>query len=314
MVREACAEAAKWPKHLRLAINISLPELEQGQLAGTIARALGASELDPERLELDLGEPALLADTETIRSVLAALRALGVRLALDDFGVGATGIISLKAAPLDRLKIDSTLLRAGLAEGGRARAVLGAVVSLAETLGMSVTAEGVETPEELELVRALGCGEIQGFLFGRPMTADEALKLAADSEPMSADDAEARAPRQRLIRRGSLRWSGGILPVRVHNISAEGAMIESGNAMAPGSEIELDLADGLRLIGQVRWSQDGRVGMQFAEKFDLQRLGNPQRPSSAGVVRPDYLRSELDPDSPWAARQDRLTIKDVQRK
>ena len=314
VVREACAEAAKWPKHLRLAINISLAELEQGQLAGTIARALGASELDPERLELDLGEPALLADTETIRSVLAALRALGVRLALDDFGVGATGIISLKAAPLDRLKIDSTLLRAGLAEGGRARAVLGAVVSLAEMLGMSVTAEGVETPEELELVRALGCGEIQGFLFGRPMTADEALKLAADSEPMSADDAEARAPRQRLIRRGSLRWSGGILPVRVHNISAEGAMIESGNAMAPGSEIELDLADGLRLLGQVRWSQDGRVGMQFAEKFDLQRLGNPQRPSSAGVVRPDYLRSELDPDSPWAARQDRLTIKDVQRK
>jgi diguanylate cyclase (GGDEF)-like protein len=314
VVREACAEAAKWPKHLRLAINLSLAEVEHAQLAGTIAGALGAAELDPERLELDVGEPALLADTETIRSVLSGLKTLGVRLALDDFGVGATSIISLKTAPLDRLKIDSTLLRAGLPESGRGRSVLGAVVSLAETLGMSVTAEGVETLEELELVRELGCDEIQGFLFGRPMTADEALRLAADSKPMSANDVQPRPPRHRLLRRGSLRWTGGILPVRLRNISAEGAMIESGNTMEPGSEIELDLADGLRLTGKVRWSQDGRVGLKFAEDFNLQRLGSTPRKPNTDVLQPDYLRSELDPGSPWAARQDRLTIKDVKRK
>ena len=314
VVREACAEAAKWPTHLRLSINLSLAELEHGQLAATIAGALGASGLDPERLEVDLVESALLADTETIRAVLAALKTLGVRLALDDFGDGTASIISLKSTPLDRLKIHPTLLRAALPDGSRARSVVAAVAGLAETLGMGVTAEGVETLDELQLVRELGCSEIQGFLFGRPMTADEALKLAADSKPMTAADVRPRPPRHSLIRRGSLSWDGGSLPVRLRNISADGAMIESGNVMEPGSEVELDLADGLRLTGQVRWSQDGRVGLKFAESFDLQRLGTAARKAGSRILRPDYLRSELDPESPWAARQDKLTIKDVKRK
>jgi hypothetical protein len=188
------------------------------------------------------------------------------------------------------------------------------LVELAGTLGMSVTAEGVETLEQLELVRALGCGEIQGFLFGRPMTAAEALKLAADSRPMSASDVQPRPPRHRLLRRGMLRGTGGSVPVRLRNISAEGAMIESGTEMEPGCEVELDLAEGLCLTGKVRWSQDGRVGLKFDESFDLQRLGRAPRKPSGAVLRPDYLRSELDPESPWAARQDRLTIRDVKRK
>jgi diguanylate cyclase (GGDEF)-like protein len=313
VVREACAEAAKWPSHLRLSINLSVAELEHAQPAGVVAGALGASGLDPDRLEFDVTEPALLADTETIRSVLAALKALGVRLALDDFGTGASSLNSLKIAPIDRLKIHPALLRAALADSGRARTVLAALVALAEALSMEVTAEGVETLEELELVHALGCGDIQGFLFGRPMTAEEALKLADDSKPIAAKDVRPRPPRHSLIRRGALRSPGASGPVRVRNISAEGAMIECGEPMAPGADVELDV-DGVRLGAQVRWAQDGRVGLRFAESFDLRRLGSAGRKAKPGVLRPDYLRSELDPNSPWASRQDRLTIKDVKRK
>ena len=313
VIREACAEAAEWPAHLRLSINLSLAELEHPQLIGVVAGALGASGIDPDRVEFDVGESALIADTEAIRSVLGGLKALGVRLALDDFGAGASSINSLKAAPIDRLKIHSALLRAGLADEGRARAVLAAVVGVAQTLGMDVTAEGVETLDELHLVRAVGCRDVQGFLFGRPMTAEDARRLAVDSEPMSAQDVQPRAPRHSLIRRGALRSGGRMRAVRLRNISAEGAMIESTDEMESGSEVELDV-DGLRVEGQVRWSHDGRVGLRFAESFDLSRLGSAQRKGKAGILRPDYLRSELDPESPWAARQERLSIKDVKRK
>ena len=314
VVREACAEAARWPKHLRLAINVSHAELEHPNYAAVVAGALAAADLDPDRLELDLRETALLADAENIRSVLGALDGLGVRLALDDFGDGAASILSFKSLSLDRVKIHPSLLRKALPDDSRAAAVLNSIVGLAEGLGMSVTAEGVETIEELDLVHRLGCTDIQGFLFGRPMSAADASRLAAESRPLAAGkDVQPRAARHSLIRRGSLRWAGGTLPVRLRNISAEGAMIESGNEMSPESDIELDLADGLRLTGKVRWSQEGRVGIRFAEAFDLKRLGTIRSPKS-GVMRPDYLRSELDPDSPWAARTERLTIKDVKRK
>lgn len=315
VVRSACAEAARWPRHLRLAVNLSLAELEQPQLAATVANALAASGLDPERLELDIPEAAVRSDSELVRGVLAALDALGVAVALDDFGAGATSLLSLKAAPLGRLKIHPQLTRAALPEGSRAELVLNALIGLADNVGMAVTAEGVETLEELALVRRLGCDSIQGFLFGRPMAAGEALALAAASKPLSAaDEVRPRPPRHSLIRRGSLSWRGGTLAVRLRNISAEGAMIESGQAIEPGADVELDLSEGVKLAGEVRWSQDGRVGLRFVEAFNLQRLGKAGGSRAGGALKPDYLRSELAPDSPWAARRERLTVKDVKRK
>ena len=315
VVRTACTEAAKWPRHLRLTVNLSLPELEQPHLAGIVASALAATGLDPERLEFDIPETAVRSDSELVRGVLAALDALGTQLALDDFGAGATSLLSLKAAPLDRLKIDPKLIRAAVPASSRTGPVLSALVGLAESLGMGVTAEGVETLEELALVRRLGCDSIQGFLFGRPMAADEALALAAVSKPISAaDEVKPRPPRHSLIRRGSLRWRGGTLAVRLRNISAEGAMIESGQTIEPGVAVELDLSEGVKLAGEVRWSQEGRVGLRFVEAFNLQRLGKAGSTRGGGALKPDYLRSELEPDSPWAARRDRLTAKDVKRK
>jgi len=163
---------------------VSQGELEHRKYAAIVAAELAAAELDPGRLEIDIGECALLADTETIRSVLTALHGLGVRLALDDFGEDGASMLS--------------------SEDSRAFTVLNAIVALAESLSIGVTAEGVETIEELDLVRRLGCSDIQGFLFGRPISADDALQLAADSESMNAGkDVEPRPPRHTLIRCGS---------------------------------------------------------------------------------------------------------------
>ena len=315
VMRTACAEAAKWPHHLRLAVNLSRAEAEQPQLTGTVAGALAASGLEPERLELDLTEDALQAESEATRAALAGLKALGVRLALDDFGYGSADLLSLKKAPLDRIKIHPDLLRAGLPDGSRAETLLTAVTGLAEGLGIGVTAEGVETLEMLALVRQLGCGEMQGFLFGRPMAAAEALELAVASRPIGAgEEVQPRAPRHSLIRRGTLSCEAGEAPVRLRNVSAEGAMVESDQPLVPGATVELDLADGVRLAGEVRWSQDGRIGLKFAEGFDLRRLGRAKRATGGGIVKPDYLRSELQPDSPWASRRERLSIKDVKSK
>ena len=313
IVRAACAEAGRWPDHLRLVVNLSLAELEHGRTAATVASALASSGLDPARLEIDLAEPALLADSQEIRAALAGLRTLGVGLALDDFGVGATSLLTLSSAPLDRVKIHPRMIRAAMPDGSRAQAVLAALVGIADGLGIAITAEGVETPDELALVRKLGCGEIQGFLFGRPMAAGEALELAAASLPLSAGEGlRPRPPRHSLIRRGALRAADGTIPVKLRNISAEGAMIESDEALETGSGVELDLSQGVCLPGEVRWSRDGRVGVRFAEAFDLQRLGKAKRPNP--LVKPDYLGSELAPDSPWAARKERFSIKDAKGK
>jgi hypothetical protein len=167
----------------------------------------------------------------------------------------------------------------------------------------------------LALARRLACGEIQGFLFGRPMAAAEALEMAAASHPIGAgEEVQPRPPRHSLIRRGTLSCEAGEAPVRLRNVSAEGAMVESDQPLVPGATVELDLADGVRLAGEVRWSQDGRIGLKFAEGFDLRRLGRAKRSAGSGIVKPDYLRSELQPDSPWASRRERLSIKDVKSK
>ena len=314
ILRTACADAAKWPRHLRLAVNLSPVQLEQPALAGVIAGAAAAAELDPDRLELDLREDVLIGDSPETGERLARLKGLGVRLALDDFGAAPSSMISLRTVPLDRVKIHPSLLRAALPDGSRAQAILAALVALAHELGTAVTAEGAETHEELALIRKLGFDDIQGFLFGRPVPAEEALQLAERSRPVSARNVRARPPRHSLIRRGAMLWRGDSFPVRLRNVSADGAMIETDEPFEPDTQVELDLSGDVRLGAIVRWSQDGRVGLKFHEPFDLQRLGKAKnRPAGTGILRPDYLKSETSPDSPWAARQDRLTVKDVRR-
>ena len=121
-----------------------------------------------------------------------------------------------------------------------------------------------------------------------------------------------REPRQRLLRAGTLYWSGISIPVRLRNISGHGAQVESGRELCPGSEVELDLGEAGFQIAEVRWSKDGQVGLKFAQAFDIESLAPSQqadRPPE--VLKPAYLETELQPDSPWAARFERLSLTDL---
>jgi hypothetical protein len=121
-----------------------------------------------------------------------------------------------------------------------------------------------------------------------------------------------REPRQKLLRAGTLYWSGISIPVRLRNISGHGARVESGRELCPGSEVELDLGEAGFQIAEVRWSKDGQVGLKFAQAFDIESLAPSQqaeRPPE--VLKPAYLETELQPDSPWAARFERLSLTDL---
>jgi diguanylate cyclase (GGDEF)-like protein len=292
ILRSACAQAAAWPAHVRVAVNLSPAEFAHPGLAASVAAALAGSGLDPDRLELEIGEGVLLAAGAAGETVLARLKGLGVRLVLDNFGTGHSGLAHLRSAPLDKIKIDRSFV-AGAAEAkSRNAAIVRAIVVLAESLGIDTTAEGTETLEELALVRRLGCGQVQGFLFGRPMPAEEARSLAAESRRPSEAALFSRPPRHRLLRKGALILDDSEFPVRLRNISKEGAMVECERELAAGTRVTLDLDDAGRLGAEVRWSQRGQVGMRFDAAFPLRKLARPRPGPAARMLTPAYL----DPD------------------
>jgi diguanylate cyclase (GGDEF)-like protein len=289
VLRTACAEAAKWPRHIRIAVNLSPVQFADPALAATVTGTLAASRLDPERLELEINEAVFLADRAVTEATLTRLRRIGVRLALDNFGTGHSGLGHLRDAPLDKIKIDQSFVRGAADAGSRNGAIVRAIVVLAESLGMDTTAEGAETIEELALIRRLGCSQVQGFIFARPMPADEALALATESRPSAEVLGFTRPPRHRLIRNGILLWEGRALEVRLRNISAGGAMIECEQALAPTTPVELDLDEAGTLAAEVRWCQQGKIGLNFAEPFALGKLARTRRRGVTTMLTPHYL-------------------------
>jgi diguanylate cyclase (GGDEF)-like protein/PAS domain S-box-containing protein len=167
VLNRACTDAAQWPEHVRIAVNLSPMQLRRDDLVLTIAAALANSGLDPRRLELEITESALIEDNERIASLLKRLRDLGIRLVLDDFGTGYSSLSYLRRFPFDKIKIDQSFVRE-MTTHPNCAAIVSAVVGLADELGMTCTAEGVETSDQLALVREVGCREAQGYHLGRP--------------------------------------------------------------------------------------------------------------------------------------------------
>jgi diguanylate cyclase (GGDEF)-like protein len=311
ILRSACAEVAAWPEHVRIAVNLSPAEFAHPGLAASVAAALAGSGLDPDRLELEIGEGVLLADGAAGEAVLARLKGLGLRLVLDNFGTGHSGLGHLRSAPLDKIKIDRSFV-AGAAEAkSRNAAIVRAIVVLAESLGIDTTAEGTETLDQLALVRRLGCGQVQGFLFGKPMPAEEARALAAESRRPSEAALFSRPPRHRLLRKGALILGDLEYPVRLRNISKEGAMVECERELAAGTRVTLDLEEAGRLPAEVRWSQRGQVGMRFDAVFALRKLARPRPGPAARMLRPAYLEEQ--PPAPAPAGPSPLVQKKARR-
>jgi diguanylate cyclase (GGDEF)-like protein/PAS domain S-box-containing protein len=176
VIREACATAARWPGDARVAINISAVQFRNPGLMQIIVGALATSGLNPTRLEIEITETVLLQNKETTLAVLHQLRALGVRIALDDFGTGYSSLTYLQCFPFDKIKIDRSFVK-DITENTGSLNIVRAVAALATGMGMTATAEGVETREQLDSITSEGCTEMQGFLFSRPLPAREIERL-----------------------------------------------------------------------------------------------------------------------------------------
>ena len=175
VLQTACHEAAAWPSHIRLAVNVSPVQLKSQTLALRIMGALAASGLPPDRLEIEITEAVLIHDDETALAILHQLRAIGVRIALDDFGTGFSSLSYLKRFPFDKIKIDRCFVSDIEVDGSAD--IVQAVVNIATSRNMTTTAEGVETEQQKQLLKKLGCTQMQGYLFSKPKPASELRQL-----------------------------------------------------------------------------------------------------------------------------------------
>jgi diguanylate cyclase (GGDEF)-like protein len=179
VIRQACAEAVRWPKHVTVAVNLSPAQFKSRNLMPTIIGALATSGLPAGRLELEITELVLLEDNDGAFAALHQLRDLGIRIAMDDFGTGYSSLGYLRRFPFDKIKIDQSFIR-DLPKKEDSIAIIRAVVGLSSSMGITTTAEGVETQEQLARLTAEGCDEVQGFLFSPPRPAAEVEKLLSE--------------------------------------------------------------------------------------------------------------------------------------
>ncbi len=189
VLNKACADATCWPPHVHIAVNLSPMQFYGGDLVETVRDALAAAGLSPSRLELEITESALLEHDEHVLAALHRLRALGVRIALDDFGTGYSSLSYLRSFPFDKIKVDQSFVRE-IGKRPDCLAIVRSIADLAQQLGMTTVAEGVETQEQLDAVREAGCTEVQGYLLGRPaprpVLPDAPGEIAEPQEVMAA--------------------------------------------------------------------------------------------------------------------------------
>jgi diguanylate cyclase (GGDEF)-like protein/PAS domain S-box-containing protein len=292
VLRTACAESATWPQHISVAVNLSPVQFRLPALPTIVRMVLADCKLPANRLELEITEGVFLSNDDHVHDMIGSLKAFGVKLALDDFGTGYSSLSYLQRVPFDKIKIDRSFVTGASDPQGRNAALIRAMVGLATDLKMQTTAEGVETQEELLLVRNLGVALVQGYIFGKPMPAEEASELAVKGAATAPEQLPAREPRMRIIRAALLQYQGQVKGARLRNISSGGALVECREELPVGAQIRLDFAAGGFVDAEVRWTKGTQFGVQFKEPFNLKLLqpAKPVAKSSATVVTPDYLK------------------------
>ncbi|HLH12073.1 MAG TPA: EAL domain-containing protein [Methylovirgula sp.] len=181
VLRKACAEANSWPQRIKVAVNVSAAQFKNERLVKTVTDVLALTGLQPSRLELEITESVLLANNVATLRTLHELREIGVRISMDDFGTGYSSLSYLHSFPFDKIKIDQSFVRTMSDKESGSRTIVHAVVALGSSLGIRTTAEGVETKEQLSLLRRAGCNEVQGYLFSPAVPAQEIHRLLAQS-------------------------------------------------------------------------------------------------------------------------------------
>ena len=290
VLETALTEAARWPDQVRIAVNLSPIQFNDPGIVDIVSNALTRTGVRAARLELEITEGVFLAEGETTDETFARLKNLGVRFALDDFGTGYSSLGYLKKAPFDKIKIDQSFVRGAASTTSRNSAIIRAIVTLAESLQMETCAEGVETHDDLHLIRDLGCSHVQGYIFGKPLEGEAARELASKASVVPDGYQCLREPRQRLMRRAVASIDGVATEVRLRNISATGALVECDRSVAPGTRIAMDIVGAGPVEGVVRWAQAGRFGIQFADTFVMSRLApKKQKSNDTQMLRPWYV-------------------------
>ncbi|GGA04843.1 hypothetical protein GCM10010923_12930 [Blastomonas marina] len=264
-LRRACEDAKAWPKSVRVAVNVSAKQFAQKGFVSLVTNALAASELDPDRLELELTESVFMGDSETVEETFDQLKKLGVRIALDDFGTGYSSLSYLRAAPFDKLKVDKSFVDSCTLQDQNSAKIIAAIIGLSDALGMDVTVEGVEAFDQLELVKSKGAKYIQGWLYSKAMPAAEIAELIeADELRIEPDGPETHRPDRRSVyRRIGVIHEDHRYTAVMRDLSTTGALVEGLVGVPEGEPIVLDLGGGQLAVGVVKHSKEEKFGVEF---------------------------------------------------
>ncbi|WP_411340700.1 EAL domain-containing protein [Sphingopyxis sp. J-6] len=269
VLRKACEDAASWPGDMRVAVNVSPIQFANEELPKIVASALASTGLPPDRLELEITESVFLGDSAETARMFKALKGLGVRLALDDFGTGYSSLGYLQSAPFDKIKIDQSFVRGATVPGSRNAAIIAAIVALAEALDMETTAEGIESLDQLDLVRKLGVSHVQGYVYSKAVAHDELLEHAeARSWTIKpAGPAKQRNDRFQMFRKAGAIHDNHRYAVVIRNLSATGAFIEGIIDVPTGTRFVIDFGEGQLATATVRRSMKHQQGVEFEQSL-----------------------------------------------
>jgi diguanylate cyclase (GGDEF)-like protein/PAS domain S-box-containing protein len=283
IIRSACAAIAELGPGYRVAVNVSPRQFGNDKLPTTIMSAVSAAGIRPEQLELEITEGVFLDESPENLEMFQRLKRTGVRLALDDFGTGYSALGYLKKAPFDKIKIDQSFVRGAADRSSMNAAIISSIVGLAAALKMETTAEGVETHDDLDLIRGLGCSHVQGYIYGKPMTLAQALALlrAGDGRVVAEGYKSAREPRSRTFRQIQVASGSHRYEAIIRNVSTRGALIEGLWNVPQGTQFRLEFGPDLILDAEARWSEANRVGVQFAQAVEISALIGGAAPAPA---------------------------------
>jgi diguanylate cyclase (GGDEF)-like protein/PAS domain S-box-containing protein len=288
ILRKACEDAASWPGCIKVAVNVSPIQFTSGGLPALVTSALASSGLAPERLELEITEGVFLSDSAQADRVFASLKDIGVRLALDDFGTGYSSLAYLRTAPFDKIKIDQSFVRAATLPGSRNAAIIAAIVALAEALGMETTAEGIESLDQLDLVKSLRVSHIQGYIYSQAIAADELRErlLLGEWKILPVGPSKQRSERLSMYRKVRAIFGNHCRPVLVRNLSESGALAEGLDDVPFGSRLIIDFGQGHLVFAKVLRSRNRQQGLVFEETLVSDEAGGfrTRKPVSAYLL------------------------------
>lgn len=268
-LQKACEQAATWPGKLRVAVNVSPIQFANDLLPKLIEGALSASGLSPDRLELEITEGVFLQESSDTDAMFQALKKIGVRLALDDFGTGYSSLGYLRTAPFDKIKIDQSFVRTATEPGSRDGAIIAAIVALADALDMDTTAEGIESLDQLAMIRDLNVSHVQGYVYSQAVSNEVLLERlqAGEWSIVPSGPAVTRGDRLSMYRKIGAIHENHCYNVVLRNLSVSGALIEGILDVPEGTNFVLDFGDGQLAVSTVVRSMGHQQGLAFEERL-----------------------------------------------